>query len=348
MFFRTTLIVIGTLLMLGMLLTGCGSDEQAANPGIVHEIADSISTTVAKNLNEATLAKTTPLEAESAGSVKLISEIADLQLVGSRLFGVFDGGVVVYDFDNKTYTVIPAGEKLRAAAYHEEKVYVGGDNLYTVNDTILEPVDGSFEGAITSLFSYGYRLMVGTEAGLYSTGIFGHELLFDGITVSAMAADESGLWVGSLGEGLYRWDGEDFRQRYLRRDTSLFDSVNTLAFNHRHLYVGTGNGLHIFDGGRWQTLTTDDGLLSNNVRTIDASGWVVYFGTDAGVISYFNGDFIPVDKLEETVATALVVDGRKVVAATDFDGIVMKSGGVLRTLVPADNGMNFDVVSLIP
>jgi len=205
-----------------------------------------------------------------------------------------------------------------------------------------------FEGAITSLYSYGYSLMVGTESGLYTTGLFGHDLLYDDIEVTAITADESGLWVGTNGEGLYRWDGEEFQKRYLLRDTAIFDTVNTLDFNHRHLYVGTNNGFHIFDGGCWTTLTALDGLPSDNVTTVNASAWVIYIGTDAGVISYFNGDFIPVKKMEESIVRDICLDGRKVIAATDFDGIVMKSGNVIKTIVPVDNGMNFDVLSLIP
>jgi len=339
---------IALVLAAAFTLVGCGSDDEATKPGIVNEIVDSISTTVAKNLGEASLAKATPIEDKTEEPTKLLTEIADLELVGSKLYGVFDGGVIIYDFTSDSYEVMPSFEKLNAVEFHEEKVYVGGDNLYTVGDTILNRCDEEFEGAITSLYSYGYSLMVGTESGLYTTGLFGHDLLLDDVEVSAITADESGLWVGTKGEGLYRWDGEEFQKRYLLRDTTIFDTVNTLDFNHRHLYAGTNNGLHIFDGGRWTTLTALDGLPSDNVTTIDASAWVVYIGTDAGVISYFNGDFIPVKKMEESIVRDICLNGRKVIAATDYDGIVMKSGNVIKTIVPVDDGMNFDILSLIP
>lgn len=344
---KFTTISFVLVLATASVFVGCSSDEQAANPGLVNEIVDSISTTVAKNLGEAALAKA-PIENAKEEPVKLLTEIADLELVGSKLYGVFDGGVVVYDLDNKSYEVIPSGEKLNAVVWHADEVYVGGENLYTVGDTTLSRCDDEFDGAITSLFSYGYRLMVGTETGLYSTGLFGHELVYDDVEVSAITADESGLWVGTKGEGLYRWDGEEFQKRFLLRDTAVFDTVNTLDFNHRHVYVGTKNGLHIFDGGQWTTLTALDGLPADNVTTIDASGWVVYVGTDAGVISYFNGDFIPVKNMEETIVRDICRDGRKVFAATDYDGILMKSGNMVKTIVPVDGGMSFDVLSLIP
>ena len=54
------------------------------------------------------------------------------------------------------------------------------------------------------------------------------------------------------------------------------------------------------------------------------------------------------NKMEETRADALLVDGRRVIAGTEYEGIVMKSGRVFKTLVPVDDGMNFDVLSLVP
>ncbi len=330
-----------------LFFVGCGSSDEPVRTSVVDEIVDSISATVSKNINEAARPNTTPMEAQAnIGPVKLINEIGSLKLVGSKLYGVFDGGVVAYDIENKTYQVIASGEKLRAVESHDGKVYVGGDNLYTVKDSVLERVDGEF-GVITSLYSYGYRLMIGTESGLHSTGIFGNELVFDDVSVSAIAADETGLWVGTRGEGLYRWDGEEIRKRFLSRDTSLFDYVNTLAFSHNHLYMGTDNGFHIYDGGQWQTLTTVNDLPSDNVTSIDAGGWVVYVGTDCGVVSYFDGEIIPINKLNETGVRAIAVDGRKIFAATDYEGILMKTGNVVKTVVPSDNGMNFDVLSLL-
>ena len=267
---------------------------------------------------------------DAAGSVE--GQGAVLRYLSDFLLP-FDGGVIVYDFENKSYSIIPSGEKLSSVALHEEKVYVGGANLYTINDSTLEKVDEEFEGVVTNLFSYGYRLMVGTECGLYSTGIFGHELLFDGITVSAITADEDGLWIGTQGEGLYRWDGERFRKRFLLRDSTLFDFVNSLAYNHQHLYVGTDKGLHIFDGGRWENLSAADGLPSDFVRDIDASQWVVYIATDAGVTSYFNGDFMPVDKLEDKNVSVVSVRKGRIIAGTDRDGILYKTNNILKTLV---------------
>jgi ligand-binding sensor domain-containing protein len=171
------------------------------------------------------------------------------------------------------------------------------------------------------------------------------------LPISAVTADGSGLWVGTSGQGLYRWDGEEFAKRYLARDSSLFYYVNCLAFNHDHLYVGTDSGMFIFDGGRWKTLTAEDGLPSDYIKDIDATTWVVYVATEAGVTSYFNGDIMPVKKLADKEVNSLVLLGRKVIVGTDYEGVLVKSGPALRTLIDptdptAQRGVDIFSVSL--
>ena len=333
------------VVLLTVAMVGCGSDEKKSQATIIDDVVDTVAATVATNLKEARVADAA---LPSADSIKVISLIGDMLIQDAKLYAAFDGGVVVYDFDAKSYTVAASGEKLNAVAVHQEKVYVGGTRLFTVEDAALQPVTADFEGEIESLHSFDDRLMIGTDNGLYATGAGGDEFLLGEVTVTAIASDPGGLWVGTRGDGLYRWDGDEFRRRHLRRDTTLFDYVNSLDFSHDHLYMGTPNGFHIYDGGRWETLTALDGLPSDNVTMVDASNWVVYMATDEGVISYFDGDFIPVRKLNEKPANAVRVYGRKVLAATDYDGILMKSGDMVKTLVPADNGMNYNILSLVP
>jgi ligand-binding sensor domain-containing protein len=195
------------------------------------------------------------------------------------------------------------------------------------------------------LCSFNYQLLIGTQCGLFTNSIFGNDLLMDDVSVTAMVADNAGVWVGTGGQGLYRWDGVDFQKRYLSRDPSLFDHINTLDFKHDHLYAGTRNGLHIYDGGSWETLTVEDGLPGNNVIDIDASNWVVYIATDNGIVSCFNYDFMPVAKLENTAAEAVLAKDRKVYVGTCEQGIQMKSGPVLKTLVEPDDAQTVEVVA---
>lgn len=140
------------------------------------------------------------------------------------------------------------------------------------------------------------------------------------------------IWVGTVGDGLYRWDGADFRRRYLLRDSALFDNVNSLDFKHNHLYVGSTNGLHIYDGGRWLNLTVDDGLSTDNVTSIDASEWVIFVRTDMGVVSFFNNEFSPVKRLADVSVAKIVRNDHKTYVATQSSGVLVNFRSVLKTL----------------
>ncbi len=53
------------------------------------------------------------------------------------------------------------------------------------------------------------------------------------------------------------------------------------------IWFGTKGGISVYDGTGWASLTTDDGLISNNILFImaDKNG-VVYIGTDSGLMIY--------------------------------------------------------------
>ncbi len=335
------------LLLFALALTQCTTKSEVKENNIVAELVDSLASTVVESFAQASQNDTAAM-VDTEVSRKLTgtpSRVSDFVLADSMLYAASDEGLLVYDFSRKDYSLFHTEEPLRAVALHDGKVYVGGTSLYRLEDTALQRVDNEFAGVITCLLGYGYRLMVGTSDGLYATGIFGDELLLDDVSVTAMAAEGDGLWVGTEGQGLYRWDGDEFRRRFLLRDTSIFDTVFTLAYNHQHLYVGTVNGLHIFDGGRWETYNMLDGLPSDKVIALDASGWVIYLATDEGVVSFYNGDVMPVEKLSNLIVNDLHRFGRKILVATDFEGILLKNGNVLKPLIDQQAGQEIHALS---
>jgi len=202
------------LLALTVLTVGCTSDNNQPKSSLVKEVADSVGSVFVQSVLESALVQNAAVVDTVTGenSGETITDIADMIIVEPNMYAVFDGGVIVYDFLNKSQEIIRVDDKLEAIILHDEKIYVGGSNLYTLsdNEAALIKVTDEFAGIITGLYSYDHRLMVGTTNGLYSTGIFGKELLYDDMAVSAMAADEGGLWVGTDGQGLYRWNGEEF------------------------------------------------------------------------------------------------------------------------------------------
>jgi hypothetical protein len=324
-----------------ILLVGCSGDDPKENSGFVNQVVDDSVNKLVDGIVEASYVSA-PVDVEVKSSV---SDIADIVVLDSILYAVFDGGLVIYDFRNRETSFIRNGEEFNSIVKHGDQVFVGGEKLYTLVNNNLEPAGFEIEGTVGSLYSFDYHLLVGTDRGLYSNSVFGNERLMDDVSVTAMVSDGAGMWVAIDGQGLYRWDGDMFRKRYLLRDTSIFDNVYALDFNHDHLYVGAATGFFIFNGGRWEHRTIDNGLPSDDVRTIDASSWVVYLGTGEGVVSYFEKNIIPVKKLETTIASVIEPMGKKLIVGTPSDGIVMKAGPFVKTLVEPESERKEEIFS---
>lgn len=344
------LMAMGTAIVAAsLLMVGCSADGEADERSLTSKTIDKHVVTMAESIIEAIPATIKVEEVEAAADNQpgiRFGNFTDLLQVGTNLYATYDGGVVVYDLVAGEMVDIRCGEKFSALASYNDQIFVGGERLYTILDNDLNPVEMELEGAVKSMANYEYQLIVGTESGLYNYSIFGSSQVMEDVTVSSLAADLSGVWVGTDGQGLYRWNGTEFKKRYLKRDETLFDRITSLAYGHNHTYVGTADGLYIYDGGSWQTLTAADGLPEGTVRSVDASGWVVYIGTDQGVVSYFENDFIPVKKLSDKGGQALLVKARNIYVGTDRDGLLMKTGPALKTLVaPTSSGGNETVAA---
>ncbi|MBN2226115.1 MAG: hypothetical protein JW763_02000 [candidate division Zixibacteria bacterium] len=339
---------MGAMVLATMLfMVGCSDDSSAKKKGSLDTIIDTIAADVAEGMVDAAFANTLAEEKEHYGP-KLADgryDFDDILLVDSTLYAVYDGGVVIYDMASKEPVTIDTDEEFNAIGVHDGSVFVGGEALYAIEDTLLIRLDVEFDGIITSLYSYGYRLMIGTDCGLFSMSESGEELLMDEVVVTDMACDGDGLWVGTDGQGLFRWDGDGFHKRFLLRDTTIFDIVNSVTYSHQHLYLGTDVGLFIYDGGCWLQLTVADGLPSDIVETIDASSWMILVGTTNGVISYYNNEFLPVVALEEKRVNAFQRFGRNIIAATDHEGVIMKSGKTVATLITPNDDVDNDTES---
>jgi len=323
-----------TILLFVSLIIGCSSDDNSNQKTLSQQALDSVASAVVDEVVDAAFASA-PVDENAVFAVDEPEGsfiVTDMLAVDSLIYAIYNGGVIVYDLNDRSTMAFPVDERFTAITLHDGKIYVGGENLYTIDDTILNPAEGLFDGEIQSLYSWEYSLMIGTDMGLYSNGVFGNITLTEEFQVTNMTADESGgLWVGSMGCGLFRWDGERFNERYLLRDTTIFENVNSLEFNHGHLYVGTDNGFFIYNGGSWQQLTTIEGLPSNQVRDIDASDWVINIATDNGAISYFNGDFLLCGGLDDKAVNAFCPHSDGLIAATS-SGVVLKSGSDITTL----------------
>ncbi|MFZ1682506.1 MAG: hypothetical protein WAU88_00100 [Candidatus Zixiibacteriota bacterium] len=276
----------------------------------------------------------------------LASVVTDITVADSTVYATHQGGLVVFNLNNDSLQTLSTAQPLHAVAKHEGSVYVGGDQLYQLQDSAMVPINEDFGGIITVLYSYGPALMIGTESGLYARTITGTMELMRDIWVTSLTADSNGLWVGTDGDGLYRWDGQRFSKRFLARDSSLFDYVNCLSYKRGRLYVGTTGGLFVYDGGKWQPYSTADGLPSDNVLSVATAGWTTYIGTDQGVVKLQEKSFVPVHHLEQMTTTVLKSSPSGLLVGTETDGLLIKQGDAVKVLAVTKASPDVAMLSL--
>lgn len=88
------------------------------------------------------------------------------------------------------------------------------------------------------------------------------------------------LWAGGSSEGLVRTIAS-----YRTAETELANDFVESLFEDRegNIWTGTNNGLYRFRFGKVFSLTKQDGLASNEVASVEASGPAVWVGTQAGL-----------------------------------------------------------------
>ncbi len=106
---------------------------------------------------------------------------------------------------------------------------------------------------------------------------------WDSARGSEIAMDDSGnVWVGGSFDGLYRYDGESWKQ-YTTEDGIGSDQINwILGTDGGDVWFGLDDGIARYDGVNFRNFTVDDGL-SVKVAIEDNSGRL-WLGTDRGVV----------------------------------------------------------------
>jgi ligand-binding sensor domain-containing protein len=257
---------------------------------------------------------------------------------GRLVMGTDDGIYLLPDFSGDyTPEKRDAGielQHLTAILPMGENRYAGGDGLYMLDDNYSMLLDSFDLGRrVYALMEFGEGILVGSEAGLWYHNDFpvGDEpvqdtLLKEDVIVTALAEDEGGLWMGTQGDGLYRFDGQHWRERFLQRDSAMFDYVNALEYTYPFLWVGTDEAIFRYNGGKWAQMFVADSSETYRVTCIMTTPAATYIGTDSGLLRFAQDTLVADEFFDGSEIIGLCRSTKGVIVATRTDGIFTYNG----------------------
>ena len=217
-------------------------------------------------------------------------------------------GLVLFDSGGNQQQVLKHSDGLIADHVTDIVSYRGGIAIATpAGLTFLDSAGArslyAFHGLVNNhvyaLGVLGDRLMAGTLGGLsvlddekivasYTSAT--SELKANWITAVAPVGDE---WiVGTYGEGIVKLDGSGHFRPFELATGKFEVNPNAMLVTAEHVFAGSlGHGLYIFDrrSQRWSVMR--EGLPSENVTALAASGGYVYLGTDNGLVRIAEQNF---------------------------------------------------------
>lgn len=218
--------------------------------------------------------------------------------------------------------------------FNDER-YIGADCLYKLDNNYAATLDRvELGGQVFDMVPFGEGLLVGTDDGLwyhcddagYFEGCPFDTLLKGDMAVTALAEDRRGLWVGTYGSGLYYFDGQKWRERYLERDTAMFDYVNALEYSYPFLWVGTDEAVFRYDGGKWAQMFVADSSEYYDITAIMTTPAATYIGTTDGLLRYASDSLKTVDGYDGMEISGFCRSEKGVLVATRDNGIFTFNG----------------------
>lgn len=184
---------------------------------------------------------------------------------------------------------------------------------------------------------------IGKDEGLFRATASGLELVAAEMKVRSIYSDRDGnLWVGTNGDGLYR-----FKERAVRMFTTADGLPNNLlmtviATHDGAIWTGANcGGISRFDGKSFQTFNEKNGLLNSCVFALaeDANHdlWVGTWG--GGAFRYHNGSFTQYSKnqgIDDDVVTTILAARDGSVWFGVRQGVYQLRNGQLRFFTTAD------------
>ncbi|MCD6162776.1 MAG: hypothetical protein J7K40_10235 [candidate division Zixibacteria bacterium] len=218
--------------------------------------------------------------------------------------------------------------QLNQVLHEHNRILIGGDKLLIVGDDYCEIYSEHDIGApVNVILKFGEGYLIGANNGIHYFNEEGVDTLLKAEALTtALAEDVGGLWMGTFGDGLWRYDGERWQRRYLHRDNTLFDFVNALSYNYPYLWVGTPSGIFRFNGGSWNQLFVSDSSEVYEVNCFLPMFLRTYIGTEQGLFVFANDSLNAVPEFESEQVIGLFKEGKDILIATRDNGIFKLKG----------------------
>gem|GEM_PF-2969488 len=263
-----------------------------------------------------------------------------------------DGGVFIYDPADSSVELVSIHKGL--TDHHVQSILPVGDSLYIGTTTglylrneygLVSPVAPELVAEITAIASVGDDIYLGTtESGLVKVAGDEISVMMDKESITAIQFGGGLMWAASDGEGLFYYDGVKWRKRYLAPDSTAFDHVSSLGYKFNRLYVGTPEGMYVYDGGSWDLYDSDDGLLVCDVTSISFMEWKILAGTrDWGYYEIFEEWVTPIAWSEALEVTSIASDKSLVVVGTPDNGIYVARDKKLNNVNPGEDTIEIPV-----
>lgn len=247
-------------------------------------------------------------------------------LSGKLLYTVFRDSSGWCDPEVSFYTEY--APDMTCMIYEQDEAVIGANELFFA-DYESESLRDTFNlGApINVILKFGEGYLIGANDGLhFMNGWYSDTLMKAEMLVSSLVEDNDGLWVGTFGDGLWRYDGESWQKRYLARDTKIFDFITALEYQYPYLWVGTPSGMFRYDGGEWKQLFLRDLTEIYEVNCFLPKVFSTYIGTEQGLFVYVNDSLQAVPEFIGKPVIGLYRGENDIYVATRSDGIVTLKG----------------------
>ncbi len=253
------------------------------------------------------------------------------------------GGVFIYDPVETSIELVSVNNGLTdphvTALYPEDnRIYIGTKSgLYLLDeDGDVDRIAPDFETEITAVAAKGNDVYIGTPTdGVIRISPIDTTVILSSKNIRAIEIGGSNIWIAAYDDGLYSYDGVKCQRRCLISDSTALNCVSALGYKFNRLYVGTPDGMYVYNGGSWDLYDADDGLLVSDVTAITFKGWKILAGTRSwGYFEIFEDWVRPMSWSEALEVTALASDGNLVVLGTPDNGAYVATENDVRHVNP--------------